>query len=109
MKEPSFTLYARSGWRPKVDVYRCVDGWLVKLELAGVAEQDIRIQVQRDSLVVEGQRRDWCVSDTREPLSMEITYDWFRRNIRLPCAIETMDLHSEYRDGMLLIRLHNKR
>ena len=26
MKEPSFALYARTGWRPKVDVYRCGDG-----------------------------------------------------------------------------------
>jgi HSP20 family protein len=109
MKEASFALYARGGWCPKVDVYRCADGWLVKLELAGVAEQDLRIQLQHDSLVVEGQRRDWCVSDIREPLSMEIAYDCFRRSIRLPGAIESVDLHTEYRDGMLLIRLHNKR
>ena len=103
MKEPSVVFYARSGWHPKVDMYRCADGWLVKLELAGVAEPDIRIQVQHDSLVVEGQRKDWSVSNTSEPLSMEITYDWFRRKIRLPCAIESVELHTEYRDGMLLI------
>ncbi|MCG6967768.1 MAG: Hsp20/alpha crystallin family protein [Chromatiaceae bacterium] len=94
MKERSYLVYARRGWRPRVDVYRSADGWLVKLELAGMAEQDVHIQVQQDFLLVEGQRRDWCISDAREPLSMEITYDLFRRQVRLPCALESVELRT---------------
>jgi HSP20 family protein len=109
MNDLSFDLFARSGWQPRVDVYRCAEGWLVKLELAGVAEQDIRIEVQRDVLVVEGQRRDWCVPATQAHVSMEITYDWFRRTIRLPGILAGEDTRTEYRDGMLLIHLRSKR
>jgi len=109
MKDLPFDLYARSGWHPKVDVYRCAGGWLVKLELAGVAEQDIRIDVQPDSLIVEGKRRDWCVPDAQEHLSMEISYDWFQRTIRLPDILATEEIRTEYRDGMLLVYLRSKK
>ena len=98
--------YQRSGWQPKADVYRCASGLLVKLELAGVVEQDVRITVQTDALIVEGRRRDWRIPDMQEPLSMEITYDWFRRTIPLPASIDTHEVRTEYRDGMLLIYLH---
>jgi HSP20 family protein len=102
------SVYRRSGWQPKADVYRCADGWLVKLELAGVAKQDLRITIQDDLLVVEGRRRDWSISDTQTSLSMEINYDWFRRSIRLPASVTAEDISTEYRDGMLLIYLRAK-
>jgi len=102
------SLYRRSGWQPKADVYRCADGWLVKLELAGVAKQDLRIGIQNELLIVEGRRRDWSISDTQASLSMEISYDWFQRTIRLPASMTAEDIRSEYRDGMLLIYLRSK-
>lgn len=108
MKRPSFDLYRRIGWQPRVDVYRCNEGWLVKAELAGVPIQDIRIEVSGNSLIIEGQRKDWCVPDTTESLSMEITYDWFQRAIQLPDVILAEDIRTDYREGMLLIYLNHK-
>lgn len=109
MKELSFSLYQRSGWKPKVDVYRSAGGWLVKVELAGVVEQDVQINVQRDSLYIEGQRKDWCAPESQESLLMEITYDRFRRIVQLPDIIAEKEIHTEYREGMLLIHLRNTR
>jgi HSP20 family protein len=98
-------LYERNGWNPRADVYRCAGGWLVKVELAGVAEEDLRVEVQGDNLVVEGRRRDLCIDEAREYLSMEISYDWFRRVIRLPGHAAATRM--QYRDGMLMIYLHD--
>ena len=109
MKDFTFDLYRRSGWQPSVDVYRYADGWLVKVELAGVAEQDIKIKIQNDLLIIEGQRKDWCVPENREALSMEISYDWFQRTIQLSDVIITENMRTEYREGMLLIYLQNRR
>lgn len=98
-------LYERSGWYPRADVYRCAGGWLVKVELAGVAEEDLSVEVQGDRLIVAGRRRDLCIEEAREYLSMEISYDWFRRVIPLPGPAGR--LRMQYRDGMLLIHLHD--
>jgi HSP20 family protein len=108
LQELWFDLYQRIGWYPKADVYRCADGWLVKLELAGVTPQDIRISLEQDHLVVEGRRRDWCVAETQTCLSMEISYDWFRRAIPLPGQTDSANLRTEFRQGMLLIHLHDR-
>ena len=94
-----------SRWQPRADIYRCPDGLLVKLEIAGVAESDIRITLEGDTLLVEGRRRDWSVETTTEFLSMEISYDRFKRSLRLPTAVDPARIETEYRDGMLLIRL----
>jgi len=94
-----------SGWQPRADLYRCGDKLLVKLEIAGVAYEDIRIYVRQDTLIVEGRRRDRSVSDTTEFLSMEISYDYFKRLLRLPAPVDAERIETDYRDGMLLIYL----
>lgn len=101
--------YGSDRWCPRADVYRCEKGWLVKLELAGVAEKDLRIVVHQDALIVEGKRRDWCIPDTQASLSMEISYDWFHRTLPLPALVDTQSVRTEYRDGMLLVYLQEKR
>jgi len=97
--------FGRSGWQPKVDIYRRVDGLLVKVELAGVEEQDFRVSINDHTLTIEGKRRDWTISDIESPLSMEITYDWFKRVIPLPQPVHIDNIQTDYRDGMLLIYL----
>ena len=105
MKEYVSDFYRLGGWQPRVDVYRCTDGLLVKLELAGIAETDVKVSTQKDTLIVEGKRRDWCISDIEIPLSMEISYDWFKRIIALPEPIDLNTVRTEYHDGMLLVYL----
>ena len=105
LKELPFDLYRGAAWRPSADLYRYAEGLLVKLELAGVVERDLRVTLQEDMLIVEGRRRDWCVPDAEELLSMEITYDRFRRTVHLPAVVDPEPSRLEYRDGMLLVHL----
>ena len=101
-------LYDHSPWYPRADIYRSAGGWLVKLELAGVSEQDLSVLVQGNTLVIEGRRRDLCIPEAQEFLSMEISYDAFRRTIRLPGHVAPGSLQMQYRDGMLMIYLGHK-
>jgi HSP20 family molecular chaperone IbpA len=50
-------------WRPAADIYHTREGWLVKLELAGVREDDIQITVSGRTLTVRGRRRDSIVTE----------------------------------------------
>ena len=45
-------------WYPSADVYKTPDGWLVKVELAGVSAEDIQIEVHSNILNVAGCRKD---------------------------------------------------
>jgi HSP20 family protein len=95
----------RSTWTPAADVHRDRQGWVVKLDLAGVRTEDIELSVAGRRLMIWGVRRDWPVGEGQQTYLMEIPYHRFERSIELPCDVATARIATEYRDGMLLVRL----
>lgn len=92
-------------WQPAADVYRTRSGWIVKIDLAGVRPADVRVSVCGRRLTVEGTRRDWQIEDAQQHYCMEIAYSHFERSIELPCDLDRFHVTTDYRDGMLLVRL----
>jgi HSP20 family protein len=95
-------------WNPAADVYRSADGWLVKVDLAGVRASDLHIELHPSSIRIRGCRRDTFVRDGFTYQQMEITYSQFEKTIEFPCAIEEASIEQDYRDGFLIVRLHCK-
>jgi HSP20 family protein len=96
-------------WHPNTDVYRTRDGWLVKFELAGVRPEDINLQVLGPRMSLTGVRRDATASEACRSYRMEIAYSRFERSLELPCDLKQAEITSEYRDGMLLVRVTPQR
>jgi HSP20 family protein len=92
-------------WRPPADIYRIRGGWLVKFDLAGVRPEDICVSVCGRRLSVEGTRRDQQVDESQQHYRMEISYSHFERSVELPDELKQARISTEYRDGMLLVRL----
>jgi len=92
-------------WCPPADVYRGRNGWLVKFELAGVRPDDLELSVLGNRLTLCGVRRDNTALEGCRYYQMEIAYSHFERSLTLPCDLERADVTSEYRDGMLLVRI----
>jgi HSP20 family protein len=95
-------------WTPAADVYRTRDGWLVKVDLAGVSPDEIEITVAGRTLSVAGIRRDAHCSETVSYHQIEITYSRFEKTLRFPCEIEGARVERAYRDGLLIIRLRGE-
>ena len=98
----------QSIWHPLADIYRYEQGWLIKLELAGVRKEDIQINITGAMLKIEGMRRDLCVHDGIEAYRMEIFYNRFERMIELPEKLENAQITLDFNQGMLLIHLSVK-
>lgn len=94
-----------SPWCPAADIYRGHNGWLVKFELAGVRAEDLELTVHGNRLTLRGARRDYTALEGCHYYQMEIAYNHFERSLTLPCDLERADVTSEYRDGMLLVRI----
>lgn len=90
-------------WQPSADVYRTRQGWLVKLDLAGVRPEDVQVSVQGNRLTVSGTRRDWSLQEGCSHYQMEIAYSRFERSLTLPCDLGRARISAEHRHGMLLI------
>jgi|SRR3954453_396210 HSP20 family protein len=97
----------RSGqlWYPAADVYQAPDGWVVKVELAGVSAEEIEIDIQGNTLYIAGCRKDRsCVSGVSYQ-QMEITYSNFEKTLRFPSPIEGAKIEHAFEDGLLIIYL----
>jgi HSP20 family protein len=93
-------------WNPAADVYRTRDGWLVKVDLAGVKSDDVEITLDGPLLRISGLRRDSFCGEGVSHYQLEITYSRFEKIIQFPCSIERATVEREYRDGLLVLQLH---
>jgi HSP20 family protein len=93
-------------WYPSADVYQTPDGWLVKVELAGVSAEDLEIDIQGKSLYIAGTRRDkTCAAAGVSYHQMEITYSRFEKSLEFPDIIDGASIEHNFDNGLLIIRL----
>lgn len=92
-------------WYPAADVYQTPEGWLVKVELAGVSVEDVQIDVQGNVLYIAGSRKDKSCAVGFSYQQMEITYSSFEKTLRFPASIEGVKVEPLFDNGLLIIRL----
>ena len=93
-------------WYPAADVFQTPEGWMVKVELAGVSVEDVQIDIQGNVLTIAGTRRDRsCAAVGFSYHQMEITYSSFEKTLTFPAPIEGARIEHNFEDGLLIIRL----
>lgn len=92
-------------WNPAADVYRSDEGWIVKVDLAGVCADELELMMEPSSLLIRGCRRDTLYREGFRYQQMEITYSRFEKRIEFPCSIEEASVEHDYRDGFLIVKL----
>ena len=95
-------------WNPDADVYRSVDSWMVKVDLAGVCADELEIEIDQSNLRIRGCRRDTFFKEGYSYQQMEITYSRFEKTIQFPCPIEETSIAHDYNDGFLIVTLRCK-
>ncbi len=95
-------------WNPAADVYRVRDGWIVKVDLAGVRTDDLEIRISGPLLKISGLRRDSTCGEGISHYQLEITYSRFEKTIQFPRSIESASIGRDYRDGLLILRLQEE-
>lgn len=92
-------------WRPDADLYETAAALEVAVELAGVDEDDVDIQLFDNVLVVEGRRR--LPPATAEALyhAAGIRQGAFRVALPLPAPVDPDRVEARYERGLLRITL----
>lgn len=93
-------------WNPDADVYQSNDGWMVKIDLAGICTDELEIEIRDSILRISGCRRDTHYREDFVYQQMEITYSRFEKTIQFPAPIEGAKLKRDYSDGFLIINLY---
>lgn len=99
-------------WAPNTDIFETPAGLAVKVELPGVAPNNVQVQIIDGALVIEGVRRDPYAGATSAGYrfrQMEIEFGPFRRVIALPYAVDPQATRARFEGGFLEIELPRAR
>jgi HSP20 family protein len=90
---------------PPVDVYQTDKEVVVLMEIAGIPEEEIELQVEGHSMLIRGERRPLPGHPRREYSQMEIAHGAFQREILLPSSVDAESMRADYKNGILEIVL----
>ncbi len=90
-------------WRPPTDVYETGDQVVIKVEIAGVNPDEIRISFANRILQISGKRPDNQFK--RSCHRLEIPYGEFLSQVYLPGNYDQDRIEANYKDGFLTIAL----
>jgi HSP20 family protein len=94
-------------WNPAVDVVEENNQILVKVEVPGIDEKDLRIMFEDGILTVTGERQ-FERKDDRSYHRIERAYGTFTRTFTLPRSVDATRIAAEYRNGVLEIAIPKK-
>lgn len=88
---------------PPLEIEDRDDALHVKLEIPGMVEKDIQIEVLSNHLVISGEKKDDTNTTRGNVYRREIRYGSFRRAIPLPEGTRIDDAKAHYENGVLTI------
>jgi HSP20 family protein len=90
-------------WSPPTDVYETDNDFVVRVEIAGMREEDFDIMIEGDFLMISGSRPD--IPERRAYQQMEIRFGKFETVVGIPGPIDLETSHADYKEGLLTVIL----
>lgn len=96
-----------SGWEfgPPVDIYEDDQELTFKVEVPGIDEKDVKVEIENSVLTVRGERK--LAKDIKEEnfRRMERHYGAFSRSFTLPNTVDPEKIEANYTHGVLTIQM----
>jgi HSP20 family protein len=94
-----------STWLPAVDVWETENELVLSVDLPGVPEDKIAVELDDNVLTVSGERKRTHEHSSDRFYRYERRFGSFSRSITLPAGVAESDVSANYRDGVLEIRV----
>src|SRR5262245_9820536 len=92
-------------WRPALDVVETERALVVRVELAGVASEDVRVVVDGEYLQITGRRSLTRAGQSQRHLLIELPQGPFERVLRMRAEYEADRVTARLEHGILTIEL----
>ena len=97
-----------SSWQPRCDIAETDVAIIVEVELPGVKQQDVQVDVEGDVLRIVGERQSTVERQSRRYYHTEQSYGRFARELRLPHTVDREAIQAHFQSGVLTITLPKK-
>jgi HSP20 family protein len=92
-------------WLPSMDVFEQDGKLTVKVDLPGVKQDDVSVEIDQGSLVIKGKRQSEQEVRRENYYRMERSSGSFYRRLPLPEGIKPDDIKASFKDGVLEVQL----
>jgi len=90
-------------WSPPTDVYETEENYVVRVEIAGMREEDFEITMENKFLMISGSRPD--IPERRAYQQMEIRFGKFETAVGIPGPVDLESSRADYSEGFLTVTL----
>jgi HSP20 family protein len=97
-----------ASFAPAVDVYEDEHQVVLSLEVPGIKQEDLDIQIEKNTLTVRGERKFEKDQKEQNFHRIERRYGTFYRSFSLPATVDTEHVHASYDAGVLKLELPKK-
>ncbi len=94
-----------AGWNPAADVMENKDEYIFKLEVPGVAREDINVEFHENTLTVKGERKAETDVKEEDIHRIERFSGSFSRSFTLPGESDSDKIEARLKDGVLELRI----
>lgn len=91
--------------RPQLDIAERDEEYVISVEVPGVEEKDLKLTVEGDRLIIEGEKRQESSTDEDRYQRIERSYGSFRRVLDLPADAQAEEIKASFSHGILMIRV----
>ena len=106
-QRPLYSLSKRV-WNPPADIYETDEATHIKMEVAGLDEEQLSITAEGDLLVVRGRRRLDDIGRKVNYHLMEVHYGEFERVFAFTHGLAQRSIKASYEKGFLMIEVRRE-
>jgi HSP20 family protein len=92
-------------WVPAMDLVEAEDHFLLKADLPGLGEDDVKIEIRDNALTISGERKAEDVHSERGWYRVERSFGQFSRSLTLPEGVNADAVEATFDRGVLEVRI----
>jgi HSP20 family protein len=92
-------------WVPNADVFETRNDLVIRMDLAGVDREAVKVILDEDTVTITGLREEEYQEACEYYHQIEVEYGHFRRTIHLPQPVDGAKARALYREGFLFVVL----
>lgn len=101
----AFSVDRAAVFAPAVDVEETPDEFVVRADLPGVSQKDVKVNLLGETLTVRGERKQQQEGKDRNYHRVERSHGVFERSFTFRAPVRNEGVRAQYRDGVLEIHV----
>lgn len=102
---PSLSKTSADYFIPKFDVSETSDSYLLEVDLPGLEQKDIDINVDNNVLTIKGKKETNVETKKKNYFTRERSYGEFQRSLTLPSNTDSSKIDAKFKNGVLEVSI----